>query len=284
MLTLSTFMPLSRERPAFEDLARQCAYTGIQTICGATTTDWDEAAVTELRRFLDDYGLSFGEFSRFPLGLGSPDPAASQEALETYRRHFAHAQILGAQCVGFSFAGMYSQPDVRSAVAWDRVVAATAALSEMAEAAGVDCAAHPHLMGPLYSVECVARLLADVRSSRLKVLADPINIVRPDDYYDTAALLDGMFDRLGDQIVAIHAKDVVMTGAVFDGRCRFMLYRLDEAIPGKGVLDYRTFLRRADALGRKIIINAEHLDSVDEVIVAFHYIRSIAAAEGIELT
>jgi sugar phosphate isomerase/epimerase len=162
-------------------------------------------------------------------------------------------------------------------------VAATTALSEMAEAAGIDCAAHPHLMGPLSSVERIARLLDDVPSPRLKVLADPVNLVRPDDCFDTTALLDAMFDRLGERIVSIHAKDVVITGAVFDGRCRFTLCHLDEAMPGKGCLDYAMFLRRADALDRNVIVNVEHLCSEDEIVVAFHFIRSVAANEGIRL-
>ena len=138
-------------------------------------------------------------------------------------------------------------------------------------------------MGPLSSVERLARLLREVGSPRVKVLIDPVNLVTADSYYDTTALLDTIFDALGERIVSAHAKDVAISGLRRNEHGMLSVCHLDEVVPGKGNLDYATFLRRLHALGRDVIVHAEHLGSQDEQIVALHHIRSVAREQGIPL-
>jgi sugar phosphate isomerase/epimerase len=283
MIRLSTTLRLGAERAALERLASQCAYLGIRTICGATQPEWADEVVAGIRAFLDERGLRVGELSRFHHGFAAPDREANRAGLEAYRRHLDHAAILGAVCVGFSFSGIYGQPDVRSEAAWGRAVAATGALAAAAEAAGVDVAAHPHLLGPLCSVERLARLLREVGSPRVKVLIDPVNLVTADTYHDTTALLDTIFDALGERIVAAHAKDVAMTGLRRNEHGMLSVCHLDEVLPGRGNLDYATFLRRLHALGRDVVAHVEHLGSQDEQLVALHHLRHVAQEQGIPL-
>jgi sugar phosphate isomerase/epimerase len=282
MIQLSSTLRLAVERPALELLARQCAYLGIRTVCGATQPEWDDRAVAGIRAFLDERGLRVGELSSFHRGLAAPDPEANRAALEAYRRRLEHAAILEAACVGFSFPGIYGE-HARSEAVWGRIVEAIGALAEAAEQAGVDVAAHPHLMGPLFSVERLARLLRDVPSPRLKVLLDPVNLVTVDTYYETGAFLHAIFDALGARVVSAHAKDVSMSGLVWNEQNRASICHLDEVLPGKGNLEYPTFLRRLHALGRDAILNVEHVAGVDEIVLAFHHIRYVAQEQGIPL-
>ena len=288
MIRLSTTLPLSLEHAALKQLAQTCRYLNMTTICGAAQLDWTDDDVRRLRRFLDDHGLSIGELSRFHGGLAAQDPAENRASLDAYRRNLAHATILGAACVGFSLTVLFSLDgtsgeDPRSAAVWDRVVDAIGAMASDAEAAGMDIAAHPHQLGPLYTVEQIARLLRDVNSPRLKVLLDPVNLVTLEHYYDTAPFLNDAFDTLGSDIVSVHAKDTILSGLERNDQGLLTVCRLNEAVPGKGNLDYATLLRRAAALDHDVVMHTEHLSKMDDKVVALHNIRHVAREQGITL-
>ena len=288
MIRLSTTLPLSLEHAALEQLAQTCRYLNMTTICGAAQLDWTDQDARRLRQFLDDHGLSIGELSRFHSGLAAQDPAENRASLDAYRRNLAHAGSLGAACVGFSLTVLFSLDgtsgeDPRSAAVWDRVVASIGDMASDAAAAGMDIAAHPHQLGPLYSVEQIARLLRDVNSPRLKVLLDPVNLVTLEHYYDTAPFLNDAFDTLGGDIVSVHAKDTVLSGLQRNDQGLLTVCRLNEAVPGKGNLDYATLLRRADALDHDVVLHVEHLSQLDDKVVAFHNIRHVAREQGITL-
>ncbi len=288
MIRLSTTLPLSVEHAGLQQLAQTCRYLNMTTICGASQFDWTDQEVSRLRQFLDDHGLSIGELSRFHGGLAAQDAAANRASLDAYRRNLAQASILGAACVGFSLTVLFSLDgtsgeDPRSAAVWDRVVDAIGAMAADAEAAGMDIAAHPHQLGPLYTVEQIARLLRDVNSPRLKVLLDPVNLVTLEHYYDTAPFLNQAFDVLGADIVSVHAKDTVLSGLERNDQGLLTVCRLVEAVPGKGNLDYATLLRRAAALDHDVVMHTEHLSKMDDKVVALHNIRHVAREQGIPL-
>ncbi|MAG37540.1 MAG: hypothetical protein CL878_14990 [Dehalococcoidia bacterium] len=289
MIHLSTGLRLGVDQAPLEQLAQTCRYLDITTICSATQLDWTDKDVTRVRRFLDAQGLRIGEFSRFHHGLASRDRAENDQALAAYRQHLAHAGILGATCVGFSLTVLYSLDgsssgeDPRSAAVWERAVATIGELASAAEAAGMDIAAHPHQLGPLHSVEQIERLQRDVNSPRLKVLLDPVNLVTLDTYHNTAPFLGHMFDALGGDIVSVHAKDTALSGLQRNDQGLLTVCRLDEAVPGKGNLDYATLLRRANALDHDVVLNVEHLSKLDDKVVALHNIRHVAGEQGITL-
>ncbi len=286
MIRLSTTLPLSLERTSLEQLAQTCRYLDMTTICTSAQLDWTDQDVRRLRQFLDDHGLYIGELSRFHQGLAAQDPGENRTALDAYRRNLAHASILGATCVGFSLTVLFSLDgtsgeDPRSAAVWERVVATIGEMASDAAAAGMDIAAHPHQLGPLYSVEQIARLQQEVSSPRLKVLFDPVNLVTLEHYYDTAPFLNHAFDTLGRDIVSIHAKDTALSGLERNDQGLLTVCRLNEAVPGKGNLDYATLLRRADALDHDVVLHVEHLSKLDDKVVAFHNIRHVAREQGI---
>ena len=203
--------------------------------------------------------------------------------------NLAHASILGAACVGFSLTVLFSLDgtsgeDPRSAAVWDRVVASIGEMASDAEAAGMDIAAHPHQLGPLYTVEQIARLLREVGSPRLRVAA------RPGEPGDFGALL--RHDPVPQRCLRYARRETsyrytprTPSSPALQRNDQGLLTvcRLNEAVPGKGNLDYATLLRRADALDHDVVMHVEHLSLLDDKVVAFHNIRQVAREQGITL-
>jgi sugar phosphate isomerase/epimerase len=255
---------------------RKVGIMEVKTVSMATPADWSDADVEEAKRFLDAHGIRVGEFSGFHKAFGSAKAQDHQSALEHYRRQLRHAHILGVHCVGFSIICDRSTPQMWSEETWQRCIAATVELVKEAEQVQIDIAAHPHLMSPLYSVERYKELLEQVASPRLKVLMDLVNLTQPHMFYKTTELVNRAFDELGDFITAIHAKDVVMSGG---GK---IVVHIDEAVPGEGMMDYATILRRLDALDHDVTVHVEHF-SEENTIVGQQYIRYVAREIGVAL-
>ena len=267
-----------------EDRAALLKRAGVLDVCTISTStppDWTDGEVEETGRFLEEHGLRVGEFSGFHTFLGSADRQKHREAVEHYVRQLGHARILGAHCVGFSLVCDRVTAEMWSDETWSRCVDAVAELAAAAEAAGMDVAAHPHIMSPLNSVERYEALLAAVDSPRLKVLLDPVNLVWPHLFYRTAELIDGALDALGEHIAAVHAKDVTMSCLDRDGPFLSVVH-LDEAVPGTGAMDYETLLTRLDGLECDVTIHVEHF-SPENTVVGQQYIRYVARRAGVAL-
>jgi sugar phosphate isomerase/epimerase len=66
---------------------------------------------------------------------------------------------------------------------------------------------------------------------------DPVNFIGTvADVYDTTAVVNALFDLLGADTVALHAKDCALADA--------LVVHIDEVIPGEGTMDYELLLTR----------------------------------------
>ncbi len=123
------------------------------------------------------------------------------------------------------------------------------------------------------SVDMYLKLIKAIDRPAFAAHVDPVNLVlTPRTYYDTAGLLREIFGKLGPWIVSCHAKDIILHHQA--------ALHLDEIIPGKGVLDYRTFLAELDRLGHDAPLMMEHLDGT-EYATARDYIFSVGDAIGV---
>ncbi len=277
------------EREAF---LRTVGIMGVRTVSMSTPADWSDADVEGVRTFLEDNGIRPGEFSGFHTGFGAADEGEYQAALEHYRRQLHHARILGAHCVGFSVGLTYRcTPQMWSDEAWKRCLDAAVDLAEMAEAAEMDVAAHPHIMSPLCSVERHKELFEAVSSPRMKALMDCVNLTWPHLFYRTTELVNQIFDELGDKIVAFHAKDVAMSAVQRNESGYLSVVRVDEAVPGakktdlyleSGVMDYATILRRLDELNHDVTLYVEHF-GYEDTVAGQQYIRHVAREVGVTI-
>jgi sugar phosphate isomerase/epimerase len=126
------------------------------------------------------------------------------------------------------------------------------------------------------SADSYVRLIQAIDRKAFAVHFDPVNIVcSPQRYFNNTALLQECFTKLGPYIVSCHAKDIILRDT--------LTVHLDEVRPGLGNLDYRTYLRELDKLGRDIPLMLEHMTEEEDYIVAAQYLRTVAEQEALNL-
>jgi sugar phosphate isomerase/epimerase len=106
---------------------------------------------------------------------------------------------------------------------------------------------------------------------------DPCNVVNsPQRFYENTAVLNELFDKLGPWIVSCHAKDLAWSDPVE------MNVHLLEVIPGMGVLDYTTYLKRVAALPGEVTLMLEHLNGPEPYDKARKYIQTLGRKIGVQ--
>jgi len=105
---------------------------------------------------------------------------------------------------------------------------------------------------------------------------DPTNLINcPRRYFDTGAVIRECIDKLGAYIKSAHAKDCLMEDRA--------IVHISEVMPGKGRLDYRTYLTKLAALPQDVPLMIEHLKTPEEYAEAANYIRGVARECGVKL-
>lgn len=204
-----------------------------------------------------------------------PRPAERRTAIATTCEALAVADELGALCC-INVAGSLNteksyapHPGNFSEVAFDAVVQWVTAVLREVRPRRARLAIESSPWTPIDSPAAYARLLAAVDDPRFAVHLDPVNfILDARTYYATAAMLNDVFDQFGPRIIACHAKDIIQGDP--------KTVQLSETLPGEGVLDYRTFLKRAEAVSPDMPLIIEHLSTEIEYRQAATHLRTIA--------
>ena len=127
---------------------------------------------------------------------------------------------------------------------------------------------------PPDSTDNYVRLVEAIDRDRFAVHFDPVNLINcPRRYYDTGGVIREFVAKLGPHIRSCHAKDIALSDR--------LTTHLDEARPGLGGLDYRTFLTELDALDADTPLMLEHLATPEEYVQAAEHIRAVAAEVGV---
>lgn len=122
--------------------------------------------------------------------------------------------------------------------------------------------------------EIYLALLEAIDHPGLGVHLDPANAVRePRIYYATTELLNRCFDILGPWVRSCHAKDIHFA---LDART----VAIEEVLPGRGVLDYRTYVSRIERLSPDMPLIIEHLATEPEYKEVGDFIRGVANEVG----
>ena len=90
--------------------------------------------------------------------------------------------------------------------------------------------------------------------------------------------INEIFHGIEDKIVTMHVKDVTMWSA----QPISIISRVDEAVPGTGMMDYATIRRRLDALENDVPVHVEHFPEL-ETITGQQYIRHIGREIGVTI-
>jgi sugar phosphate isomerase/epimerase len=95
----------------------------------------------------------------------------------------------------------------------------------------------------------------------------------PSRFYQNADFIRECFEKLGPWIASCHAKDLAW---ITEYNVRF-----EEVIPGRGKMDYATYLRAVASLPVDAPLMLEHLKTAEEYAEAAGYIRKVAAEAGV---
>jgi len=119
------------------------------------------------------------------------------------------------------------------------------------------------------------QLIRAVDRKALGVHMDVCNAVNsPERFYNNGALIDELFAKLGRWIASCHAKDLAW---IPEYNVHFK-----EVIPGRGVMDYKAYLRNVAALGVDAPLMLEHLSTAQEYDEGRAWIQKQAAEIGVK--
>jgi sugar phosphate isomerase/epimerase len=124
------------------------------------------------------------------------------------------------------------------------------------------------------SPDSYLRMIKAVDRPAFGVHLDPCNLVNsPEKFYQNTALLNECFDKLGPWIVSCHAKDLTWDVE--------MNVHFREVAPGKGSLDYSTYLKRLAALPQNPPLMLEHLKTAEDYAGARDHILEVGHRSGL---
>jgi sugar phosphate isomerase/epimerase len=118
------------------------------------------------------------------------------------------------------------------------------------------------------------RLIKGVDRGAFGVHLDVCNVMNsPERMYHNGAVIRDCFARLGPWILSCHAKDLQWE--------EYVQVCLREVIPGRGEIDYRSYLRCLSELSGDVPLMLEHLKTAEEYAEGAHYIRSVGRSLGL---
>jgi len=242
--------------------------------------DATDSEVRELKEALKTYDVDFFDMHTTGSNI-HPDPAEREKVYRYTVDSCEAAEKTGCPMVtthtgsaGYERA-MSPHVDNWTWETWKKSVAAMKQIlkdtSGMRVALGVEATNMTAMNNP----EAHLRLIEEIGDPRLKVCIDPVNMINLGTYYRNTELIEACFDLLGDHIIAAHAKDTWILP-------NKMSAYITEVAPGKGILDYETYLVRLSRLSNPRALLIEHIPD-DEYAGAKRYIEETANKVGVTI-
>jgi sugar phosphate isomerase/epimerase len=118
------------------------------------------------------------------------------------------------------------------------------------------------------------RLLRAVDRKSFAVHLDVCNVMNsPERMYKNAAVIRECFDKLGSWIVSCHGKDLVWED--------YVQVCLREVVPGRGRIDYKTYLTELSKLPVGAPLMLEHCQTAEEYDEGRRFIQGVARGLGL---
>jgi len=276
-LKLGAGFTLPGDTAPFERTAEWMHAQGFSGVMLGLDPGWSDEQTERIGRSFADRDLTIYEVAAYT-SLVHEDGKTRRANIESVKRKTEQAAIMGALCVatvGGSAAGWAPHSHTRSAESWARLVDAVHEILEVTPESVRFCLeSWPPTVLP--DLQSMARILQEIGDEPLGILFDPANLVTTETYFESGKMIDDAFDLLGNRFVAVHCKDIIW---LMEG----MQTGLGETVPGRGILNYDTFLRRASAAPQELPLIIEHLKEPDQVIEAAAFIRRRAQRCGLTI-
>ncbi|GIV83035.1 MAG: epimerase [Candidatus Roseilinea sp.] len=259
---------------------RQAGFRGAQLFI-QRPLEADPQEVRRVKRAFDAAGLEVAQVNGWYEPLCSYDDAARAQGVRGMQALVRIGRMVDAPSVYVRPGGhnpnghWYAHPENHSARTFDKIVDSLRQICAVAQAEGVPVAVEGHVLSALDTPRRVRDLFDAVGSPMLKFNYDPVNFVGTvRQVHDTASVLNELYDLLGRDMVAAHAKDCRLTDQ--------LVVHIEEVVPGAGVLDYALFMRRFQAACPEGYFIIEHLPNA-LVPQARDFVQAMARRYGIPL-
>lgn len=250
---------------------RTLGFTGIFTRFGKNSPhDTPRASAQRLRDLLADHGVRLFQATGYWQNLVTPDESRRQESVRTLQAALRLAGWMGARGIDTGPGSMstdgpwFPHPDNWTDTCRRQLVKSLKECAKAAEDNGVYLSLEGHQLVTLESAEVTKAILDEVESSWVRSDYDSANWITLKTVYDTTWAINHHFDVLGHHIVSCHAKDIWIEN-------RLTLH-LQDGCPGKGRMDFKTLIRRMEALSPDypVIAEGNGTEDLPAVSALFH--------------
>ena len=166
---------------------------------------------------MHDIGISFGQKTLEITVLGCyiepslPDKEERLKNVEIFKKNLAYAKQLNIPIVGTETTGMdINAPVDHREKIYQLLKDSVLRMVEVAEKENVFIGIEPVAEHTLNTPELARRLLDEIGSKQLKIIFDPVNLVLPNTISNQNEIFNKTLDLLGQEIVAMHIKDIVI--------------------------------------------------------------------------
>lgn len=171
------------------------------------------------------------------LKLATQDAETLAKTQEIYRAHLRFMNKIGAKVVGTETpAAPGLALDIRSEDALQLFIKNVTPLVRCAEEEGALLAIEPVACHIVSTPERAERMLDALKSDRVRIILDAVNLLTRENYTEAAAVIDEAIRRLGDRVCVLHMKDFTVNPEE---------YMTVACACGTGMMHYERLLRFA---------------------------------------
>jgi len=255
---------------------RAAGYTSVNT----QPSQWSLDELKDMRTALKKHDVTVFEVGAYD-NIIHPDRAKRQQILSKIVGKFEDAENIGGSMVATVSGScdpkylINPHPENWTDKTWKLTVDSVRQILKdtagMKVTLGMEAQVTTNIDGPAAH----RRLIDDVGDDRCCVNLDPTNMISMATYFHTTEILNECFELLGESIMGCHAKDTFIIP-------NKQTVLVQEVCPGKGVMDYETFLAGMSHLKWPRALFPEHI-SAEEYPIADAYIKEIAARIGVNI-
>ncbi len=229
---------------------------GVHLTVPANTVS-DETAET-VKSVIADQGLDFLQlWGPYPCII-SPDEPTRQAGVGAAREIVKVAARMGVPAAGVRPTSLNPQgdwwphPDNHSQESEDRFIRSLREILDTAGDHDVNIILETHITTLLNSPQRIKQVIERVASDRIKLNLDPANFIGDlATAFNPTPVINELFDVLGPFTDTVHVKDYYLEDR--------LIVHISETIPGAGMTDLDTILRRTQALSPDMYAIIEHL-------------------------
>lgn len=285
MMSAATPRPVRLGAPVFsdsddpEELARTHRHLGYSAAYCPEASPADRERTEAIRKAFSAADVAIAEVGAWKNML-DPDAEARRDNLRYVVDRLTLAEAVGARCC-VNIAGSYNpeiwygpHPKNLTQEAFDATVENCRKVIDEVKPTRTKFSIE--MMGWVWpdSPDAYLRLIRAVDREAFGVHIDVCNIINsPRRFYRNAELIRECFQKLGGRAVSCHAKDLRWEVEL---NVHFV-----EVIPGRGQVDYRTYLIELSKAPVEAPLMIEHLKGPDEYLEAFNHIKRVGADVGV---